>query len=132
MPTRTSSLFSRAAAKVFEQFGERDEWGDFLKVTLKIGEQEYPLKAIVHDEQYTVAMDERGDIYKSVTKTIDVLPSELAEQGIKSLPETCYVVIGETEWPHDAQQTQWSDNYVTIGLRMSVLQRMKSHEKRNG
>lgn len=132
MPTKTQSLFDRAAEKVLDQFGERDEQGEFSKVQLKIGEQEYPLTAIIHEENYQVALDERGDVYKSVGRSIDVLLSEMASHEITSLPETCHVMIGDTEWPHDPQQTQWGETFVTIGLRMDILQRTRTQERRNG
>lgn len=98
------------------------------RVTLRIGALEISLEATIGAETYQHSIDQHGDTYKSIAKTVVVRTADLIAGGVTSLPEICHVSIGDEEWPHDVGTTQWNDTFVTIGLRRDVLQRIKTQE----
>ncbi len=134
MPTKTQTLFDRAAAKVFDLFGERDEFGELKpSVILRIGADEYPLTAIFGEKRYEKTYSPiQNEEQKSIRWNIQVPTAEMTVHGIAQLPARCEVEIADEVWSHDVAETTWEETYVTISLKRTVLSRLNTQERNGG
>ncbi len=129
-------MFAKAAEVLHKHYGELDDTGEVLDeqaVTLRLGEQEYQMAAIVGDIRYqTTYSPTDGSEKKRMQRTIKVLPGVFEELGISQFPVRMEVSIGDELWSHDVAETQWSKMFVTIGLERTVLSRLNTQERNGG
>lgn len=134
MPTKTQSLFDRSAVKVFDLFGERDEFGALSpSVVLKIEAESYPLTAIFGEKRYEVVYSPvQNAELKNIRWSIQVPTAEMTAHGLSQLPVRCEVEIADDVWSHDVAETTWEETYVTISLKRTVLSRLNTQERNGG
>lgn len=124
-----AQMFERCTPLLMQQFGERDEFGDaktllYFDPTQPAGSPPHTLAYIMSEiTLQPVADGESMELSVKEAMQADVPTADMVSVGIERIQPNAIVSVDGQEWSVDEATSEWSPEFVTLGLVREPLLR---------